>query len=65
MLAGFSDDPPDLARRFRDKLLGEFDLPPEDAPHEGKAVASQYALAYLEEFFDKVERRVAGLPEVE
>jgi len=63
MLSSFGEDEVATARRFRDKILREFDLPPEDEPHEGRYAASQYAVSYLEEFFDKVERRVTDLPE--
>lgn len=47
-----------VARTVRDKMLAEFDIPSEPTGKDTYA-AGQYAIAMLEDFWDRMEQRVA------
>ena len=52
-----SSDPVASTRTMRDKVLADFDLPQEGAGTEERFLTNQYALAFLEEFWKRVEFR--------
>ena len=53
-----SDDP-EAAAKVRAIVLRDFDLPRDDAPSDAKFRASQHAISILEDFWDRVEFRIA------
>ena len=60
-ISAFGEDSAERAeavRRVSERVLAEFDLPTRDTPSEGKFVASQFALAELEDFWRRVGERV-------